>query len=46
MLDIARIMESQNQTFLAMTNKVAALHEKLNLEQDLYMQYRLQAITL
>ncbi|CAO3583675.1 unnamed protein product [Absidia cylindrospora] len=44
--DIARIMESQNQTFLALTNQVAALHETLKMEQDLYTQYRFQTITL
>ncbi|ORZ01912.1 hypothetical protein BCR42DRAFT_457380 [Absidia repens] len=44
--DIARVIESQNQTFLALTDKAAALHERLQLEQDLYTQYRLQSITL
>ncbi|CAO3576016.1 unnamed protein product [Absidia cylindrospora] len=44
--DIARVMELQNQTFLSLTDKVAALHERLQLEQDLYTQYRFQSITL
>lgn len=46
LLDIARVMESQNQTFLSLTNQVAALHEQLQMEQDLFTQHRLQSIAL
>lgn len=38
-LDIADIMRAQNQAFLALSNKVAALHESVNVELHYYNQY-------
>ncbi|KAG0180501.1 hypothetical protein DFQ29_000590 [Apophysomyces sp. BC1021] len=37
--DIARIMRCQNQTFLALSGKVAILHEELQLFKKHYRQY-------
>ncbi|KAI7895665.1 uncharacterized protein EV154DRAFT_598958 [Mucor mucedo] len=37
--DIADIMRAQNQAFLALSNKVAALHESVNVELHYYNQY-------
>ncbi|RCH91091.1 hypothetical protein CU097_012037, partial [Rhizopus azygosporus] len=37
--DIARIMHAQNQTFLALANKVASLHEAVEREKEYYKQY-------
>lgn len=37
--DIADIMRAQNQAFLALSNKVAALHESVNVELNYYNQY-------
>jgi hypothetical protein len=38
-IDIAHIMRTQNQSFLALSNKVAALHETIQNERDHYEQY-------
>jgi hypothetical protein len=37
--DIARIMHDQNQTFLALANRVASLHECVEREKEFYKQY-------
>ncbi|KAI9361015.1 hypothetical protein BD770DRAFT_383971 [Pilaira anomala] len=37
--DVADIMRAQNQAFLALSSKVAALHENVNLELNHYNQY-------
>ncbi|KAI8979015.1 hypothetical protein BDB01DRAFT_259260 [Pilobolus umbonatus] len=37
--DIAHIMYEQNQTFLALSNKVATLHEKVKVEKEYFGQY-------
>ncbi|KAG2232398.1 hypothetical protein INT48_007302 [Thamnidium elegans] len=37
--DVADIMRAQNQAFLALSNKVAALHESVNVEMNYYNQY-------
>jgi len=39
MLDIADIMRNQNRAFLALSNKVASLHETVNAEKSYYHQY-------
>lgn len=37
--DIANIMRAQNVTFLALSNKVASLHESVNAEKNNYSRY-------
>ncbi|RCH84840.1 hypothetical protein CU098_004944, partial [Rhizopus stolonifer] len=37
--DIAHIMRAQNQAFLALSSKVAALHESVNREKNYFQQY-------
>ncbi|KAG1109879.1 hypothetical protein G6F42_015510 [Rhizopus arrhizus] len=37
--DIADIMRNQNRAFLALSNKVASLHETVNAEKSYYHQY-------
>ncbi|KAI8327333.1 hypothetical protein EDC96DRAFT_532101 [Choanephora cucurbitarum] len=37
--DIAHIMRAQNQAFLALSNKVAALHENVHMEKNYYQQF-------
>lgn len=37
--DIADIMRNQNKAFLALSNKVASLHETVNAEKNYYYQY-------
>ncbi|GAA5811069.1 hypothetical protein MFLAVUS_004498 [Mucor flavus] len=37
--DVADIMRAQNQAFLALSNKVAALHESVSVEMKHYNQY-------
>ncbi|GAA5799030.1 hypothetical protein HPULCUR_004439 [Helicostylum pulchrum] len=37
--DVADIMRAQNQAFLALSNKVAALHESVSVEMNYYNEY-------
>ena len=39
LLDIARIMREQNQTFLSLANRAVALDEQVKLQKDHYSQY-------
>jgi hypothetical protein len=38
-LDIADIMRNQNRAFIALSNKVASLHDAVNTEKNYYYQY-------
>lgn len=39
LVDIAVIMRNQNKAFLALSNKVASLHETVSAEKNYYYQY-------
>ncbi|KAI8338658.1 hypothetical protein BC941DRAFT_469765 [Chlamydoabsidia padenii] len=44
--DVASVIKLQNQIFLTLAHQAATLHERLDMEQLRYTQYRLESFTL